>query len=132
MQLESFKLQQFPSAPRLQPVSDHMNAAAAEIGFSLCIYSVCTAVHNNRQTMALCLDAVMTGSAAGKRFCFVCRRARSTPAPSGPCWVKLTVKVVPSANYESRDGSTLHHYLGRRRPHRGLPGRQQSCARSCD
>lgn len=109
-----------------------MNAAAAEMGFSLCIYSVYTAVRNNRQTIALCLDAVMTGSAAGKRFCFVCRRVGSDScAGPGPARVKLTVKVVPSANYESRDGSTLHHYLGGR-PQRRLPGRQQSCARSCD
>lgn len=49
--------------------------------------------------MALCLDAVMTGSAAGKRFCFVCRRAGSDSlAGLALARVKLTVKVVPSAN----------------------------------
>lgn len=62
MQLDSFKLEPFPLAPKLRPAPDHMNAA--EMGFSLCIYSVYAAVHNNRQTMALRSDAVMTGSAA--------------------------------------------------------------------
>lgn len=77
-----------------------MIAAAAEIVFSLCIYSVYAAAHNNRQTVALCLHAVMTGSAAGEKKGFVSSadRVRLTPVPSGLYWVKPTVRVVPSAS----------------------------------